>query len=73
VAAEVEGALGAGDHAAGLRALAALAAPLDRFFVDVMVMCEDPALRQARLGLLARLEGVFLRLADLSRLGGATA
>ncbi len=73
VAAEVDRAVGAGDHAAGLRALAALAAPLDRFFVDVMVMCEDPALRQARLALLARLEGVFLRLADLSRLGGATA
>lgn len=73
VAAEVDGAVGAGDYAAGLRALAALAAPLDRFFVDVMVMCEDPVLRQARLALLARLEGVFLRLADLSRLGGATA
>ncbi len=61
----------AGDHAAGLRALAAVAAPLDRFFVEVMVMCEDAALRQARLALLARLERVFLGLADLSRLGGA--
>lgn len=60
-----------GDHAAALRALAAVAAPLDRFFVEVLVMCEDVELRRARLGLLDRLEKVFLRLADLSQLGGA--
>jgi len=71
VEATVASAVAAGDYAAGLRALAAVAAPLDRFFVEVMVMCEDAALRQARLALLARLEEVFLSLADLSRLGGA--
>ncbi|HPC83689.1 MAG TPA: glycine--tRNA ligase subunit beta [Thermoanaerobaculaceae bacterium] len=60
--------LGEADHEAALHALAALAAPLDRFFTDVMVLCEDPALRQARLGLLARIERLFLRLADVSRL-----
>jgi glycyl-tRNA synthetase beta chain len=57
-----------GDHEAALHALAALAGPLDRFFTDVMVLCEDPSLRQARLALLARIERVFLRLADVSRL-----
>lgn len=57
-----------GDHEAALHALAALAGPLDRFFTDVMVLCEDPTLRQARLALLARIERVFLRLADVSRL-----
>ncbi len=64
----VEGALGRGDHVAGLHALAGLADPLDRFFTDVLVICEDERLRAARLALLARVEKVFLRLADVSRL-----
>ena len=64
--AEVEA--GHGNHQAALEHLAALAAPLDRFFTDVLVMCEDEALRRARLALLARIEALFLSLADLSRL-----
>ena len=31
-------------------------------------MCDDEALRRARLALLARIEALFLNLADLSRL-----
>jgi len=58
----------AGDYPAAFTHLAALAAPLDRFFTDVLVMCEDEALRHARLALLSRIEARFLRLADLSRL-----
>jgi glycyl-tRNA synthetase beta chain len=57
-----------GDYVTGLRALATLAAPLDTFFTDVLVICEDKDLRAARLALLARVEKVFLRLADVSRL-----
>lgn len=60
--------LGEGDHEAALHALAPLAAPLDRFFTDVMVLCDDSKLKDARLALLARIEGLFLRLADVSRL-----
>jgi len=60
--------LNGADHTEGLRLLASLAAPLDRFFTDVLVMCEDEGLRAARLALLARIEALFLRLADLSRL-----
>ena len=60
---------GAVSHA--FRALSVLADPLDRFFEDVMVLCEDEALREARLGLLARVEALFVKLADLSRLAGA--
>lgn len=60
--------LAEGDHEAALHALAALAGPLDRFFTDVMVLCEDPKLKEARLALLARIERLFLRLADVSRL-----
>ena len=57
-----------GDYPAAFAHVAALAAPLDRFFTDVLVMCEDEALRRARLALLARIEALFLNLADLSRL-----
>jgi glycyl-tRNA synthetase beta chain len=65
---EVQRAVERGEHEAGLRALAKLAAPLDTFFTDVLVICEDKDLRAARLALLARVEKVFLRLADVSRL-----
>jgi glycyl-tRNA synthetase beta chain len=56
------------DHLAALRALATLAAPLDRFFTDVLVLCEDVELRQARLALLGRVQKLFMRVADVSRL-----
>jgi glycyl-tRNA synthetase beta chain len=39
-----------------------------KFFDDVMVMAEDPKLRDARLRLLKRLEGLILRLADVSEI-----
>ncbi|MDD3518918.1 MAG: glycine--tRNA ligase subunit beta, partial [Chromatiales bacterium] len=57
-----------GDYEAGLTALAALRMPVDAFFDHVMVMAEDPALRDNRLALLNRLSALFLRVADLSRL-----
>jgi glycyl-tRNA synthetase beta chain len=57
------------DDAEGqLTVLAALRGPVDRFFDDVMVMCDDAAVRNNRLALLARLRGLFLKLADISRL-----
>jgi glycyl-tRNA synthetase beta chain len=57
-----------GEYAASLQALAALKAPVDAFFDDVMVNAEDPALRANRLGLLKTLHGAMNRVADLSRL-----
>ncbi len=65
---KVERALARGDVSAGLRSLATLAAPLDTFFTDVLVICDDEGVRAARLALLARVERLFLRLADVSRL-----
>jgi glycyl-tRNA synthetase beta chain len=56
------------DAEAQLELLATLREPVDRFFDDVMVMAEDDAIRANRLGLLSRLRGLFLRLADISRL-----
>lgn len=58
----------AGDYTASLRTLAALRAPVDKFFDDVMVNAEDAVLRANRLGLLATLHGAMNRVADLSRL-----
>jgi glycyl-tRNA synthetase beta chain len=49
-----------------MRALGALGAPVDRFFVDVLVMAEDPGLRHARLALLAELRRMILSIADIS-------
>jgi glycyl-tRNA synthetase beta chain len=54
------------DQASLLAALADLAEPLEAFFNAVMVKCEDPALRAARLSLLHRLRQAFLRVADFS-------
>ncbi len=56
----------AADHRALLAALAELAQPLEAFFTAVMVKCEDPVLRAARLSLLHRLRKAFLRVADFS-------
>ena len=39
-----------------------------KFFDDVMVMADDPKLRDARLRLLRRLEGLILQLADVSEI-----
>jgi glycyl-tRNA synthetase beta chain len=59
-----------GDHAASLQALAALKAPVDRFFDEVMVNADDGALRTNRLALLGELHAAMNRVADLSRLAG---
>ncbi|HEY5810361.1 MAG TPA: glycine--tRNA ligase subunit beta [Povalibacter sp.] len=58
------------EYAAALTHLAGLREDVDRFFDAVMVMVEDPGLRANRLALLIRLRGVFLQIADLSRLPG---
>jgi len=56
---------GAAKH---LQALAALQAPVDAFFEQVMVNAEDPALRRNRLALLGGLHALMNRVADLSQL-----
>ena len=57
-----------GDYTESLQALAALRAPVDAFFDDVMVNAEDPALRANRLGLLAKLHLAMNQVADISKL-----
>ncbi len=58
----------AGDYTASLQTLAALRAPVDAFFDDVMVNAEELDLRLNRQGLLKSLHDAMNRVADLSRL-----
>jgi glycyl-tRNA synthetase beta chain len=58
----------AGDHTASLQSLAALRAPVDAFFEDVMVNADQMDLRLNRLGLLKMLHVAMNRVADLSKL-----
>jgi glycyl-tRNA synthetase beta chain len=58
----------AGDYTASLQSLAALRAPVDAFFEDVMVNAEEMDLRLNRLGLLKCLHVAMNRVADLSKL-----
>ena len=58
----------AGDYTASLQSLAALRAPVDAFFEDVMVNAEALDLRLNRLGLLKSLHVAMNRVADLSKL-----
>jgi glycyl-tRNA synthetase beta chain len=57
-----------GDYENALWELSALRKPVDAFFDSVMVMADDPAIRNNRLALLGQMRDLFLRAADLSRL-----
>jgi len=54
------------EHA--LSELAGLKDDVDTFFNDVMVMCDDEAVKNNRLALLNQLSNLFLKTADISRL-----
>ena len=57
-----------GDDQKGLILLAELKPAIDGFFDEVLVMAEDEAVRDNRLALLAKLQALFLNLADISHL-----
>jgi glycyl-tRNA synthetase beta chain len=60
--------LEARDYEAVLRALATVRPEVDAFFDRVMVMADNDRVRHNRLALLRSLEGLFLRVADISKL-----
>jgi glycyl-tRNA synthetase beta chain len=68
LAPEVETCYDAGDFAAALRALAAAKPAIDRYFDDVMVMAEEPALRANRLAFLRDVARTMNRVADIGKL-----
>jgi len=56
------------DYAGALLALASAKPVVDRFFDDVMVMADDPAIRANRLALLRGVAHTMNRVADISKL-----
>ena len=56
------------DFTGALMTLAPLKTPVDAFFDGVMVMADDPKLRENRLALLSDLQRLMNRVADISRL-----
>ncbi|MDO8906952.1 MAG: glycine--tRNA ligase subunit beta [Pseudohongiella sp.] len=66
LAADVSPLFDKGDYALGLEKLASLKPEVDKFFEDVLVMADDPAIRDNRLALLNQLRSLFLRVADIS-------
>ena len=65
---KADAAFEASDYTASLQALAALKAPVDDFFDNVMVNVEDVDLKNNRLALLNQLHQAMNRVADLSKL-----
>jgi glycyl-tRNA synthetase beta chain len=70
IARDVEPRLARRDYTQAMRQLAALRPAVDAFFDSVLVMADDPRVRGNRLALLNRIHGLFLGVADLSRLPG---
>ena len=60
----------AGRYQEALEEIAGLRKAVDQFFVDVMVMAEDEAVRNNRLALLAELLREFTTIADFAELAG---
>jgi glycyl-tRNA synthetase beta chain len=58
------------DFEGAMAALAGLRAPIDAFFESVTVNDADPAKREARLALLARMRDAVHRVADFSKIDG---
>lgn len=53
-------------YSEGLERLATMRPVVDQFFDDVLVMAEDPKVRDNRLALLVQLRALFLQVADIS-------
>ncbi len=58
----------AGDYEKALTLLSELREPVDAFFDNVMVMDDDEAIRNNRIALLNNLHGLFMQIADISKL-----
>lgn len=65
---EVDAAVEAHDWPKACQALIRLKGPVDDFFDNVMVMAKDDTLRKNRIALLGELRGLFMRVADISKI-----
>jgi glycyl-tRNA synthetase beta chain len=68
VRADVDALLRERDYLRALRKVAELRPVVDRFFDGVLVMAEDPQVRENRLALLAAVQGLFAGIADFRQL-----
>jgi glycyl-tRNA synthetase beta chain len=69
VAEEMHGLIAEDRYAAALTAMLRLTEPVDSFFDTVMVMAEEPQIRQNRLNLLTGLGELILQIGDISKMG----
>ena len=65
---QIEEMIAGREYRRALESFAAMAPELETFFDEVMVMVDDPDLRNSRLDLLRTLDGLMNQVADLSRL-----
>lgn len=63
---QISTSLDSGDYPGGLQRLVEFGSIIDTFFDEVLVNCEDHALRQNRYALLATIRDEFTRMADLT-------
>jgi glycyl-tRNA synthetase beta chain len=68
ISAEFSKLAAAREYVAALELIATLRAPIDQFFEQVMVMDNDPYVRNTRLSLLDRLVKTFSKIADFSEI-----
>jgi glycyl-tRNA synthetase beta chain len=68
VQAELSGHIASRRYAEAVSAMASLAPPLDRFFVEVLVNAPEPELAENRQALLAAIDRAFSRFADISQI-----
>ena len=68
VSEQVQPMLGDRDYSTALASMLTMKEPVDRFFDDVMVMAEDPAIRANRLNLLTALAALVRQVGDISRM-----
>lgn len=68
VSSEVNGYFKTHQYDKGFDKLSTLKAPVDKFFDEVMVMHDDPAIKNNRLALLTKIRQLFLGVADISRI-----
>lgn len=64
----IENLIKQGDFYKALEALSTLKTHIDTFFDHVMVMVEEPILRNNRLALLTQIKDLFLKITDLSKI-----
>jgi len=65
---DIDSALASRDHDLALNVLTDFGVHVDAFFEQVLVNCEDDAIRMNRHALLAEVRAQFLRIADISRI-----